>query len=215
MQMNGDVSASMRKYGYDYKLNFGLMIAQIKALSTRYAPNCELAELLWNENTRELKILATMLFPPQACTVEKARLWQKQITNQEIREQLIVNLFQHLPNALMLVIEWGKEPDPSSRITGYMLLTRLLITRKIETGENIEPLLTACCTDTLSDNLLLRQSALLALKRWGRQFPLAQADILKFFRSRDFSTNQALLQQIEEDLTFEFDFFSSSVHHKE
>ena len=75
MAMNGIVSTNMRQRGLDYKLNFGLSVQQIKDLAKRYQPDSELAETLWADNTRELKILATLLYPTDSFTKEKAYEW--------------------------------------------------------------------------------------------------------------------------------------------
>ena len=75
MAMNGIVSTSMREKGMDYKINFGLTLPLIKRIAERYSPNAELAELLWKENIRESKILATLLYPAQELTPEIMQHW--------------------------------------------------------------------------------------------------------------------------------------------
>ena len=108
MAMNGIVSTNMRQRGLDYKLNFGLSVQQIKDLAKRYQPDSELAETLWADNTRELKILATLLYPTDSFTKEKAGDWGVSIPNQEIREQVCINLFQSLTYQLPAIL-----PDQS------------------------------------------------------------------------------------------------------
>ena len=83
--MNGVISGSMREYGLDYKLNFGLRIMQIKGLSEKYGTSVPLAQSLWKETTRELKILATLIYPKDKLTEVDATRWASEIPNQEIR----------------------------------------------------------------------------------------------------------------------------------
>ena len=63
LSMNGVASAYMRENGLTYKLNFGVEIPRLKALSETLPHNHELAQALWKENIRECKLLAAMLQP--------------------------------------------------------------------------------------------------------------------------------------------------------
>ena len=119
MAMNGIVSTNMRQRGLDYKLNFGLSVQQIKDLAKRYQPDLELAEILWADNTRELKILATLLYPTDSFTKEKAGEWVLSIPNQEIREQVCANLLQNVTFAREIALEWANSTVTDIRTTGY------------------------------------------------------------------------------------------------
>ena len=106
--MNGVASKSMREKGLNYKLNFGVDIPRLREFAKRYPVDAQLAELLWKQETRELKILATMLYPVEEFGVDKAEKWVIEIINQEIREQVCMNLFQKLSFAGKLVQNWSK-----------------------------------------------------------------------------------------------------------
>ncbi len=206
MAMNGDASAGMRKYGLVYKLNFGLMISQIKEIATHYYPDATLANQLWQQETRELKILATLLNPVDELSDESAVQLALEIPNQEIREQIVINLFQQLPNALQLAQEWAKSDNQSLRTTAYWLLGRLLLAKKIDSYPDINSL-PYVWDDVVSDDLPLRNSALLALKQIGRKNKdvateiLAQAEKLQ-------TKDEMLKKEVYESLSFEFEYFA-------
>jgi hypothetical protein len=167
MAMNGVASSGMKHYGLDYKLNFGVPLQKIKEIAGYYTPGRELANLLWKENVRELKIIATLLFPIEAFDRETAEAWLNGIYNQELREQACMNLFQNLPYAGVLAAEWGNAPAESTRTTGYWLQSRLLITKRAAagiSGDNFSRLF----DDTLSGNVSLRNAAILMLKCLSR-----------------------------------------------
>jgi len=205
LAMNGDASASMRKYGLTYKLNFGLMISQIKTISDRYTADSQLATLLWEQDTRELKIMATFLFPVDEFSVELANKWILEISNQEIREQLTKNLLQNLPFAESCVTNWVKNPNFFIRTTGYWLLARLLLSKKRQQIEFLDqaPFI---WEDALNEDFVLRNSALLALKQIGRMSKILAENILA--RIAQIETNNKLIyEEVTESLSFEFDFF--------
>lgn len=167
--MNGAVSSSMRDKGIDYRMNFGVGIPRIYQISEKYKQDKELAETLWNDDVRELKILATLLYPINQFNKELAMSWIVEINDQELREQLCKNLLQNLIYANELVEESIKNSIDYIRSTGYWLFARLCIT-KADTLEKInsDELLHNAISDLDSQSMLLRQAALNALKYYGR-----------------------------------------------
>jgi 3-methyladenine DNA glycosylase AlkD len=204
--MNGDASAGMRKYGLVYKLNFGLMISQIKEIANRYNPDSELALLLWTQDTRELKIMATMLFPLHDFTHELATKWALEIPNQEIREQISINLLQQLPCAEKLSLEWAGSENPSLRATAYWLLGRLLLTNKLNSFDKLNAL-PYIWEDVLGKDAVLRNSALLAFKQIGRRNRNVAENILAEISSLK-TDNEALRYEVYDTLSFEFEYFA-------
>ena len=132
--MNGAVSTSMRDKGINYRMNFGVGIPRINEISEKYKQDQNLAETLWNDDVRELKILATLLYPIEQFSKELAMSWIVEVKDQELREQLCKNLLQNLPFADELVEESTKNSIEYIRSTGYWLFARLCII-KAETLE--------------------------------------------------------------------------------
>ncbi|MFA5695148.1 MAG: DNA alkylation repair protein [Proteiniphilum sp.] len=180
LSMNGVTAASMREKGVHYRMNFGVDLMRIREIAARYTPDVELAEQLWKEDVRELKILAAMLFPLDRFTREIADRWVDAIDNQEIREQTCRNLFQQLPFAGELVNHWSKSEREQLRTTGYWLFARLCITRST-TLEMVESdqLLNRATGDLKNGSLLLRQAALNVLKYHGRRSDKNRDEVLR------------------------------------
>lgn len=205
MAMNGIASASMRGYGLNYKLNFGVSIQKIKEIAARYTSDKELAETLWLDGTRELKILATLLYPIDEFTIETANRWVTQIPNQEIREQICVNLLQVIDFADKLSLESINCPDENIRATGYWLLVRLLLTKKFSGTIQLDTF-QHVWNDISSENVSLRNATTLFLKNAGKSAPqLADKILEKVIIFKD--SEDPLLKEIYDSLFFEFDFF--------
>ena len=205
MAMDGMISAKMRERGLDYKLNFGVSLMHLKTIAERYPANKDLAEKLWVEDVRELKILATMLYPVDQYSKETAEVWVAQIPNQEIREQICINLFQRLDFSTDLVVEWAKDRDANIRTTAYWLLVRLLLLKNDNTDTNLSsyPLI---IEDVKSDNVSLRNAALLALKYLGRVSVDLSKTIMKQVEVYKSSPN-LLEKEIFDSLKFEFEYY--------
>lgn len=205
MAMNGIASTSMRERGLAYKLNFGLVIKQIKDLAALYESDADLAEILWKEETRELKILATLLYPNDKLSAETANRWVSEIGNQEMREQVCLNLFQEVAFADQLGIGWSNSDDKDIRTTGYWLLVRLLLTKKFA-GVLSTGYFNFIWQDITDENIFLRNASLLVLKHIGRQTK-EEADIIlqKLLAYKD--DKDPVKQEAYNSICFEFEFF--------
>lgn len=206
--MNGIVSTSMRQHGLDYKLNFGLVIEQIRSLAGKYGQSAELAERLWSETTRELKILATFIYPLDQYKAEVANKWVTEIPNQEMREQVCFNLFQELNYADQLALDWIKSDDDSTRTTGYWLLARLLLTKKFK-GELItEYLGEKIWEDVVSEDVFIRNASSLVLKHMVRKSKDEASIILNKLLPYK-SEADLIKQEAYNAIAFEIDFMYS------
>lgn len=157
LRMNGEVSTAMRKSGLDYKVNFGLDAFSIREIASKYQPSIELADKLWVENARECKILATLLYPKEVFTPEKANAWLNQCFVPELTEQLVFNLLQHLPYAPQKASEWIAQETESCKIGGYTLALRLFL-KKIDLP-NLQVLMNRAESDRTSKNHQLKLTA--------------------------------------------------------
>ncbi|GAB6011521.1 DNA alkylation repair protein [Viscerimonas tarda] len=205
LSMDGATAANMRSHGLNYKLNFGVSLQKIKEIARRYTPGKELAEALWKEDVRELKIFASLLFPVSEFSKDEANTWLSGVTNQEIREQVCINLFQHLPFAEELAYEWCNNAEETVRITGYWLLVRLLIAKNLDNEINTGQF--ACLFDDAGqENLSLRNSAQLALKHIGRASKENATAILSKVEAYKNSPD-SLKKELYDNLNFEFEYY--------
>jgi len=203
--MDGVTAASMRAKGVGYRMNFGVDIPRLKQIAAKYAPDKVLAEIMWKEDVRELKILATMLFPVVHFSREDAGRWVQGTANQEIREQVCKNLFQELTYADELVQEWIENEDETIRATGYWLFARLCIIRSESVVRvRFERLLERAKADLKSESLLLRQSALNTLKFFGRISPDNAERVMRLVADFEHSPDPQE-KEIFDILSFEFE----------
>lgn len=206
LSMNGVVSTSMREKGLNYGLNFGVSIPKLRQIAKKYKPNVSLAETLYKQDTRELKILATMLYPVEHLSDKTADEWCRLISNQEIREQACMNLFQNSANAVCLAQRWVEHPDENIRTTGYWLLARLFLTRKddMELKQlKMDDILLKSAKDIRSESAFLQRAALNVFKFYGRTSKKRADFVLELLKMYEKSEN-SVEREIYEILSFEF-----------
>lgn len=127
--MNGVISTSLRNKGMDYKIIFGLSLPQLRRLAEKYQQNKEVASKLWNENIRESKLLASMIYPYNEMDIEEAKRWIEDIRYPEVADISTMFLFSKLPYAEQLCLDYAKSKDESKIYFALRLFIRLLINR--------------------------------------------------------------------------------------
>ncbi|MDD2437033.1 MAG: DNA alkylation repair protein [Massilibacteroides sp.] len=203
--MNGIVSTSMREKGVRYKLNFGASLSDLKSIAESYTPNVQLAAWLWEQDVREHKILATLLYPHEALTEAEADRWAEMICHQEIAEQFCANLMQYTPFAEKSAERWISDKKEYVQVCGFLLYARLY-TRGDEASDPQKLLQTA--KQVLDKGISRAQrAALLALKRFGRRSRLDSQTILALIEAyRDSESKER--KEFYNDLKFEFDYYN-------
>ena len=205
LSMDGIVSTLMRKQGIHYKLNFGINLPRIQEIAKLYTPSEELADHLWQEDVRELKILALLLHPKELFTKEKALQWTNEIHHIEIAELFCLKLMQHTTFASECASLWIEEEREYTKTTGYILFSRLFAKElTLEDSQNIVFLNNAFKMLTDGTNRL-KKAALLALKRYGQISNENANNVLNTLKTFE---NSSLLERSEiyNDLKFEFDY---------
>ncbi|MDH6535076.1 DNA alkylation repair protein [Parabacteroides sp. 52] len=206
LSMNGIVSQSMREKGAVYKLNFGVSLPKIREIAQRYTKDAALAEALWQEDVREMKILATLLQPLDSFTVEQAELWAAGVKQQEIAEQLCMNLLQELPFAEELAMKWICREEEFFVVMGFLLLARLYM-KGFCLRQEYMPLFMRRAKEVMDVGLSRSQRAsLLALKYYGRQSS-EQADIVLLALADYPLSGSPEREEFYEDLKFEFQYY--------
>lgn len=157
--MNGIISTSMRNKGMDYKIIFGLSLPQLRTLAEKYSPNQEVATRLWNENIRESKLLATMIYPISEMGIDQAREWIKDIRYTEVSDIASMFLFSKLSYAEQLCLEYLNYENENQIYFAFRLFIRLLINKSEISNETIQTLKAKALEYKKSENIALASIA--------------------------------------------------------
>ena len=175
LMMDGAVAQSMRDKGLNYHLNWGATLPRLqeKAEEIRLRVKGEglrvydLAIVLWKENVRECKILATMLMPADEILPEVVDIWQEQIPSQEIAEQLAFNLYQHLPFAAEKAYQWIASDKEYDQLCGFHVLSRLFMNGQEPNERGINEYLDQALCALQGPFPSVRKAALQSLQRFA------------------------------------------------
>lgn len=213
--MNGVISTSMRQKGMNYKLIFGVPIPEIKHIAAAHEPDAELARALWKEDVREMKILATLLFPAGSMTQEEALAWMREIPYPEIAEQCCNNLFPTVEQPDQLALKFlADKKSPFGRMCGFLLWAQLFKKNLAVEKSRVEAFLVECtCTihpdieaGATASSWQEKQAAVQALKFFGRLSPANAQDALSVI-AEDGQPETEELKAYYDDLQFEFAYY--------
>ena len=157
--MNGIISTSMRNKGMDYKIIFGLSLPQLRNLSEKYSPNQEVATRLWNENIRESKLLASMIYPSSEMSIDIAKTWIDEIKYSEVADIASMFLFSKLPYAEQLCLEYIDSENENHIYFAFRLFIRLLINKSEISKESIQTLKAKALEYSKSENIAVASIA--------------------------------------------------------
>lgn len=213
--MNGVISTSMRQKGMNYKLIFGVPIPEIKHIAASHEPDAELARALWKEDVREMKILATLLFPTGSMTQEEALAWMREIPYPEIAEQCCNNLFPTVEQPDQLALKFlADKKSPFGRMCGFLLWAQLFKKNLAVEKSRVEAFLAECtCTihpdveaGATASSWQEKQAAVQALKFFGRLSPINAQNALSVI-AEDGQPETEELKAYYDDLQFEFAYY--------
>lgn len=213
--MNGVISTSMRQKGMNYKLIFGVPIPEVKHIAAAHEPDAELARALWKEDVREMKILATLLFPAGSMTQEEALAWMREIPYPEIAEQCCNNLFPTVEQPDQLALKFlADKKSPFGRMCGFLLWAQLFKKNLAVEKSRVEAFLAECtCTihpdveaGATESSWQEKQAAVQALKFFGRLSPANAQDALSVI-AEDGQPETEELKAYYDDLQFEFAYY--------
>ena len=138
--MNGVASAHARQTE-DYRVNWGVEIPRLIEMADEIANSEDvslrvLAQALWNDSTRECKILACMLMPAAEMPEEVCDIWAEEIRTEEIATMFCMYLVQRLPYASTKAYEWMAREEKILQTCGFLTLCHII--RKYELSEEAE-----------------------------------------------------------------------------
>lgn len=105
-QMNGAVLDTLRYYGADYGLNYGVAIHSLRETARETGRDDDFARFLYRQQVRELRIIALWIAEPCRTTAADFPFWATGIINSEVAEQAAHALLSQIDDIDALLAEW-------------------------------------------------------------------------------------------------------------
>ena len=105
-QMNGAVADAMYYYGARYGLNYGVSLPTIRQIASTEERNHALAQYLYKQQVRELRLASLHIAEPELMTINEADFWAEGVINSEVAEEMAFALLSHTPSLAAIVDRW-------------------------------------------------------------------------------------------------------------
>ena len=123
-EMNGAVSESMATHGQKYGLNYGVSVATLREIASEETPDYAFAKYLYQQQVRELKLLACHLAEPKMVDTHEFPFWSRGITNAELAEELAFALLSKIYDINSLMGIWCTESNEMVAYAALMAASR-------------------------------------------------------------------------------------------
>lgn len=140
---NGVIASSLRSSGDTHKYIMGCMLPDIVKITSDICPDIDLACSLWaEEDHRECRIAAILLFPVDAINYEIALEWCYGIENREIADIICLKLLRNTSFANELWHKLLQDDRTLMQYTGLRLLVNLIDIGQVQLDDKIKSELT-------------------------------------------------------------------------
>ena len=168
--MNGVLAQQLRERGLRYRIIYGVELPRLEAYAKELqveVPDVQvrydLALQLWKTETRECRLLASMLMPPEKMLPEVADIWVEQTHTQEEVACCVRFLYSAAPFASQKAFEWMAAEEEMTQTCGFLLAARLLREGRTPAPRDEAELIDQAASSLASPNLVLKKAAYNAL----------------------------------------------------
>ena len=174
--MNGVASKAYRQSGTAYRLVYGVELPRLRTIAADFEPDRRLAMALWNDNIRETRMLAVMLFPEADFDCDIADLWAENLRRDEaeLAGLLVMDRIATAPFAADKAFQWMADERETLQLCGFLTITRLLMQEAQLSPAAEAEFLDQAVASLVTDYLPLRKAVTNALLRYGESSPTAQ-----------------------------------------
>lgn len=120
----------MARYGITPERAYGVKIPRLREIAKHTGRNTALTEKLWRLDTRETRILASLIYEPEKVTPRLMDAWAAEFSYWEIVDACCMNLFEKTPHAVTKAVEWSYDEREFVKRAGYVLMARLAVSDK-------------------------------------------------------------------------------------
>lgn len=137
---NGIVADKLRNAGDPHTVIMGCLLVDVMSIANGIRESITdpqrlttIAQELWDDtNSRECRLAAPMLYPPELMPLNRATQWCQSIETTEIADNLCHKLLRHIPDADTLWRQLIADERPLVKYTGYRLLLNLMTLGKAQ-----------------------------------------------------------------------------------
>jgi 3-methyladenine DNA glycosylase AlkD len=148
---------------------YGIKIPVLRALAKEIGRNHDLALELWCVNSRETRVLASMIDNPKQVTNDQMESWVRDFDSWEVCDQVIMNDFEKHPLAWEKAVEWSAADTEFVKRAGFVMMARLAVSDKNAPDAAFEPFFELIRRDSDDKRNFVKKAVNWALRQIGKR----------------------------------------------
>jgi len=167
---NPDLIAGISRFGIPTENLIGIRSPDLRKLAKEIGTDQYLADLLWETDFHEAKLLATYIANPQHMTVEKAESWLKDIYSWDLCDSFC-RVLSDMEGAYDHAIMWSSREEEFIKRAGFATMVNLAIHDKKAPDHQLEAFFPAIMKEAWDDRNFVKKGVNWALRQIGKRSP--------------------------------------------
>ena len=159
----------MKRFGINPKNTYGIRMPILKKIAKDYKNNHELAIDLWKIDTRETRIIASLVDVPKMVSSKQMDKWANEFSYWEICDQCCINLFRKTDYAYDKIHEWSKNEKEFVKRAGFALIATLAVHDKKQDDKIFIDLLKLTKREATDERNFVKKAVNWALRQIGKR----------------------------------------------
>jgi 3-methyladenine DNA glycosylase AlkD len=159
----------MARFGIRGGKIYGLSMPQLRQFARVIGKNHELALRLWEHESRETRILASLIDIPDMADGDQMENWVKTFDTWEICDQCCMNLFEKTSSAWTKAHEWGARGEEFVKRAGFVLMARLAVSDRYTPDVRFEEFFPIMIREAEDSRNFVRKAVNWALREIGKR----------------------------------------------
>jgi 3-methyladenine DNA glycosylase AlkD len=166
---NPEAIEGMARFGITPERALGVSIPDLRKIARKAGRNHDLALKLWGVNTRETRILASMIDDPELVSEEQMEEWVMDFNYWEICDQCCGNLFDKTKFAFKKAVEWSGREEEFVKRAGFAIMAWSAFHNKQANDEVFESFLSIIKREADDDRNFVKKAVNWSLRQTGKR----------------------------------------------
>jgi len=159
----------MIRFGINPKKSYAVRIPELRLIAKEAGKDHSLANMLWNAEYRETRILACMIEDPEMVFDEQMEKWVLEFDYWEICDQCCMNLFEKTILAYQKAVEWSYRQEEFVKRAGFTLMARLAVSDKKATDKKFIEFFPHIVRESKDNRTYVKKAVNWALRQIGKR----------------------------------------------
>ncbi len=159
----------MARYAIATERAYGVSIPNLRRIAKTIGINHDLAQQLWSTETRETRILASMVDDPAEVSEGQMERWVRDFDSWEVCDQCCSNLFDKTKFAYGKAVEWSARKEEFVKRAGFVLMAALAVHDKAAGNEEFTRFLPIIRREASDSRNFVKKAVNWALRQIGKR----------------------------------------------